>query len=231
VVSVWTTIAVERPTIAHHADLVHVEIAHDELVLECVANFTNKLAFWVYEIALTIEVVGAVLCFDTNAVDRADLIHVCNSRSWLLEAPDVFRQTTACCRWVEHNFCTVESECTPAFWEVAVVTDVHANFANCSIKNWVTMCARCEVVLLPKTRNLRNVLLAILAEVTAISIDHCCCVVVQTWLHDFVHWQHQHHPQLFCKCLEALGGWAVRDWLGVREILWVLLLAEVWAIE
>ena len=184
-------------------------------MLERIANFTNKLAFWVYEVALTIEVVCTHVFFNSNAVDCAYVVHVGNSCRWLLYAPDVFGQTTACCRWVEDDFCTVEPECAPTFWEVAVVTDVHANFANSSIKDWITVCARCEVVLLPETRNLRDVLFTVLAQIATVCINNGCSVVVQTWLHNFVHWQHEHHVQLFCKSLKTLCSWTVWNWLGV----------------
>ena len=114
---------------------------------------------------------------------------------------------------------------------MAVVTDVDPNFADSSFKHRIPVGARCEIELLPEPFHLRDVLLAVLTQITTVGIDDCCRVVIQTWLHDFVHRQHEHHSQLFGDALEALGGRAVRNLLGVVVILRILHLAEVRAIE
>jgi len=110
VVCVWTTIAVERPTIAHHANLVHVQVANNQFGLEWVANVANELALWVNEVALAVEVVRAIVLFNANAIACAAVIPVGNRSSRLLDLPDVSGQTTALCRWVEHNFCAIQTK-------------------------------------------------------------------------------------------------------------------------
>ena len=135
------------------------------------------------------------------------------------------------CRRVEHNLSSVQTKRTPTFWEVAVVTDVHADFADCSVKNWVSTIAWLEIELLPKTFGLWNVLFAVLAEVFTIRINHCRRVVVHARLGDFVHRQHHNHSGFFGDALKTLSGRAIGDVLGVAVILDVLNLTKVRAVK
>ena len=114
---------------------------------------------------------------------------------------------------------------------MAVVTDVHANFADCSIKNWVATIARLEIELLPETLGLRNVLLAVLTEVLAIGINHRGSVVVHTSLGDFVHRQHHDHACFFSDALETLSRRAIGDVLGIAVVLDILHLTKVRAVK
>jgi hypothetical protein len=75
------------------------------------------------------------------------------------------------------------------------------------------------------------VLLAELAEVRAVGVDHGGGVVVHAGLHDLVHRQHDHHAQLLCHRHEALRRRPVGDQLGVVVVRRVLHLAEVRAVE
>jgi hypothetical protein len=75
------------------------------------------------------------------------------------------------------------------------------------------------------------VLFAVLAQIAAVGVDDRGGVVVQAGLHDFIHRQYEHHSQLLGDALEALGGGAVRDVLGVVVVLGILHLAEVRTVE
>src|SRR3954462_7277002 len=134
VVGVGAAVAVERPTVADHLDLVHVEGAHDQLRLERVADLADELALGIDEVALAVEVVVAEL-LDADPVDRPDVVHVGHRRRRLLEAPDVLRQAARRGRRVEHDLCPVEAERPPALGEVAVVADVHADLADRGVEH------------------------------------------------------------------------------------------------
>ena len=114
---------------------------------------------------------------------------------------------------------------------MAVVADVHADLADRGVEDRVPAVAGPEVELLPEPLDLRDVLLAELAEVRAVGVDDGGRVVVQPGLLDLVHRQHQHHAELLGDGLEALRRRPVGDRLGVVVVLGLLDLAEVRAVE
>ena len=135
------------------------------------------------------------------------------------------------CRRVEHDLGTVHTECTPTFGEVAVVADVDADLADRGLEHGVAAVAGFEIKLLPEALHLGNVLLAVLAEVRAVGIDHCGSVVVHARLNDFVHRQHENHAEFLRHTLEPLRRRAIGDVFGVGVVLGILHLAEVRPVE
>ena len=115
----------------------------------------------------------------------------------------------------------------PALGEVPVVADVHADLADRGVEDRVPAVAGTEVELLPEALRLRDVLLAELAEVRAVGVDHGGGVVVHPGLLVLVHRQHHHHAELLGDAAEPLRRRAVGDQLGVAVVLGVLHLAEV----
>src|SRR5688572_25052573 len=59
VVRIGATVSVERPPVAHLADLRQVEVAHEELGLVRVAHLADELTLRVHEVTLPVEVVVA----------------------------------------------------------------------------------------------------------------------------------------------------------------------------
>src|SRR5688572_7668841 len=230
VVRVRPAVAVELPAVAHLADLVEVEVAHDQLRLVRVADVAHELPARVDEVALAVEVVLAER-LDTDPVDGADVVHVGDRRRRLLEAPDVLGQPAVRGRRVEHDLRPVESDRPPPLREVPVVADVDADLADRGVEDRVSARSGREVELLPEPLDLRDVLLAVLAEVRAVGVDHGGGVVVQAVLHDLVHRQQHHHPQFLGDGLEPLRGRAVGDLLGVGVVLGLLDLAEARPVE
>src|SRR5919198_274057 len=88
VVGIRPAVPVERPAVAHRADLVQVQVAHDQLRLVRVAHLAHELSLGVDEVALPVEVVVAQW-LDADTVDCADVVHVRRRGRRLLEAPDV----------------------------------------------------------------------------------------------------------------------------------------------
>src|SRR5258706_7232171 len=128
VVPVGPGVAIARPPIADHLDLVEVEVANDQLWLEGITDVADEVALRLDEVALAVEVVVAER-LDADAVDRADVVHVGDRRGWLLDAPDVFAESAMCGRWVENDLGAIEPERPPTLREVTVVADVHADLA------------------------------------------------------------------------------------------------------
>ena len=105
----------------------------------------------------------------------------------LLQLPQVFAQAGHGGGWVEDDLRAVKAEATRSFGKVAVITDIDADLCKAQIKDWIAQVARPEVKLLPKARrHVRDVRLAILAEVRAIVVDDRGGVVEEAFLLDFV---------------------------------------------
>ena len=112
-----------------------------------------------------------------------------------------------------------------------VVADVHADPADGGLEHRVAEVPRSEVELLPEALDLRDVGLAVLAQVGAVGIDHRSRVVEQALLLLLVHRQDQDHAVLCRQLLETPRRRPIRDGLGVVVVVGVLHLAEVGAVE
>ena len=114
---------------------------------------------------------------------------------------------------------------------MAVVANVDANLADRSVENRKVVVSGTEVELLPEAPNVRNVVLAVLAEVGAVGVNHGGRVVEESRHLPLVHREHHHHAEFFGQCLEALGCRTVWDRLCVVVVLDVLNLTEIWSVE
>jgi len=113
---------------------------------------------------------------------------------------------------------------------MAVVADVYADRGVARLEHGIAQVAGLEEVLLPRTRRVGDVVLAVLAEVAAIGVDHRGAVVVHTGHLAFVHRYDDHHVVLLCELLHPLDGRA-GDRLGGVIPLCVLAGTEVRAVE
>ena len=99
-------------------------------------------------------------------------------------------------------------------------------------KNGIAQVARREIKLLPESgMHVRDVMLAILAQILAIGIDHRGSVEVQARHLLFVDRNHDHHAVLGGDLLHQLGGRAIGHALGQVVPANVLLGAEIRTVE
>ena len=112
-----------------------------------------------------------------------------------------------------------------------VVADVYADLANGGIENGIAEVARPEIELLPKAGQVRDMRLAVLAQVAAIGINHGGCIVINADAIDFVNRHNQDHIQFSRQLEEALRGRSGGDFLGEGEELRILHLAKIGTIE
>src|SRR5262249_37555060 len=139
------------------------------------------------EVALPVELADVPRRFGAHAVDRADEVAVGHGVRGLLELPQILGEARDGRRRVEHDLRAVQPEDARAFGEVTVVTDVDADSARGGLKDRIARVARTEIVLLPETRrDLRDVMLAILAEIPAVGVDDGRRVVVDAGVLDLV---------------------------------------------
>src|SRR5487761_8452 len=228
-VRVRPAIAVERPLVAHGVDEVQVQVPDDELAGVSGARLADQPALGADEVRGAVEVVVAVL-FDPDPVDRADVVLVGDRRGRLLQLPQVIGKARARRARVEDNLRAVKAERPPPLGEVPVVADVDADPAHGSLEHRVAAVARPEVELLPEAGKVRKVVLAVLAEVRPVGVDHRGRVVEEARLLDLVHRQHHDQAELGGELREALGDRA-GDRLGVLVELRLLHLAEVRSVE
>ena len=232
-VRVRPPVTIELPRVSDLGDLVEVEVADDQLLVVGGAELADELAARVDEIALAVEVVVADVGLDADPVDRPDVVAVGDRVADLLDPPQVLGQAARGRARDEHDLGAVEAERPGAFGEVAVVADVHADLADRGLEDRVAEVARPEVELLPEPLDVRDVGLAVLAEVRPVRVDHGGRVVVDArgLLVLLVHRGDDDHAGLLGEVLHPLGRRSVGDVLGVAVVLGVLHLAEVRPVE
>src|SRR4051794_18583801 len=113
-------------------------------------DLADELAPRVGEVALAVEVVVAVLGFDADAIDRADVVAVGDRVADLLDPPQVFGKTPRRRARDEDDLRAVQAEGPGAFGEVPVVADVDADLADSGLEHGVAEVAGTEVELLPE---------------------------------------------------------------------------------
>src|SRR6202035_535892 len=204
-------------------------VPDNELAVVPVARLADQPPLGADEVRGAVEVVVAVL-LDADPVDRADVVLVGDRRGGLLQLPQVVRQARARRARGEDDLRAVQAERPPPFREAPVVADVDADLARRGVEHRVTPVARPEVELLPEAGKVREVVLAVLAEVRPVGVDHRGRVVEKARLLDLVHRQDHDHVELGRELREALGDRAGHR-LGVLVELRLLHLAEVRSVE
>ena len=111
------------------------------------------------------------------------------------------------------------------------LADVDADPAGRGVEHRIAHVPRPEVELLPEALDLRDVGLAVLAQVAPVGVDHRRGVVVDPRVLFLVHRRDDHDAVLPGHVLEQFGGRAVRDGLGVGVVVGVLHLAEIRPVE
>src|SRR5207253_7345145 len=131
-------------------------------------DFSARIA----EITLAVKFADFPGSFRADAIDGGDEIGVGDGVGGLLEFPKIFGEAGNGGRRVVNDFRAVEAEDARALGEVAVVANVHADAGVTGLEDGVAGVAGREIKLLPKARMaMRNVVLAVFAEVTAVGVN------------------------------------------------------------
>src|SRR5206468_4938171 len=126
----------------------------------------------------------------------------------------------------------VKAEDARALGEVAVVANVHADAGVTGLEDGVAGVSGREIKLLPKARvTMRNVVLAVFAEVTAVGVDDRGSVEVNAGHFHFVNGDDEDHLVLFGEFLHQRDGGSIGDAFGQFVPASLLLGAKVRAIE
>src|ERR1017187_9131006 len=230
-VRLGTTVAIKLPNVAHFANHVQVQVGDDHCIL-VTRTFRDNLAARIGEVALAVEFTKVPGFLRPDAIDGADVEYVGHRRGGLFEFPQVFAEACHRGAGIEDDLGAVESEKPPAFGEVTVIAGINAHFANGGLKYGIAEVAGLEVKLLPEAGlAMRDVVLAILAEILAIGIDDGGRVVVGARGFFLVHGDDDHHPVLLRESLHQFCRRTVRDSLGRLIPLDLLFTAEVRAVK
>src|SRR4051812_13194167 len=115
---------------------------------------------------------------------------------------------------------------------MAVVTNVNADLSRGGIEDRISEVAWPEIELLPETwSHVRDVVLAVLAQVLAVRIDHRGRVVVDAGDLLFINRDHHHHAMPLRDRLHGLNSGAIRNPLDHVVPARLLLGAKVRTVE
>src|ERR1035437_5115713 len=230
-IHVGTAVAEELPGLAHLDDHIEIEVRGEDLVFVA-ARLREDAAARIAEVALAVEFTDGPRGFGAHAVDGAHEIAVGHGVRGLLQLPQILAETGHGGRWVEDNLGAGQSQGARAFGEVAVVADVDADFDEAEVEHREAEVSGAEVELLPEAgRDVRDVGLAVLAEVSAVVVDHGGGVVEQACLLDFVDGYDERDVMLLGQIPHEADGGPVGDGLGEIVPAGSLLAAEVGSVE
>ena len=197
------------------------------------AALADEVAARVDHLAGAVEVdreLAVLVVLESDPVRLQHEVAVRDRGARPLDLPEAVRQTGLGRVRVEHHVRAVQAELAPAFGEVPVVADVDADLADGGVEHRVAEVAGAEVELLPEPVQVRQVVLAVLAEDRAVGIDDDGRVVVHAGDVLLVDREDHDHVQLGGQLREALHDGSVGG-LGVAVVLLVLGDAEVRPVE
>src|SRR6266498_2928259 len=201
------------PGVAHFADQVKIQISDDQRIFVPWA-FGNKLPPRIAKITLTVEFADVPGLFMTDAVYGTNEVSIRNCMGRLLQTPQILRKPGYCRRWIKNNLGAVQTQCASAFRKVAIVTDVDPDARKSSIKCWIAQITWPEIEFLPESGiDMRYVILPVLAQVLAVSIDHGGGVVINARDFFLINRHDDYHAVLFGHFLHQPNGWAIRNLL------------------
>src|SRR5579863_5326985 len=230
-VALRTAVAEKLPDLADFGNHVEIEIGDHDFIFVA-AGLGDDLAARIAEITLSVEFADAPGLFDANAIDGADEVTVGDGMSRLLEFPQIFREAGHCGRGIKDDFGAIESENARAFGKVPVVTDVNADAGVFGFENRVAEITGREIKLFPEAgMAVRDMVLAILAEIAAIGVDDGGRIEIDTRHVFFVDGNDDHHLVFGGDFLHELRGGAIGNALDKFVPAGVLFRAKVRAVE
>src|SRR6266478_3708925 len=224
-------LSIQMPRVAHLLYVIQVQLGDKQLVVVA-AGLRHDFAPRIAEIALPVKFADFPRLFRAHAINRRNEIRVGHRVRRLLQLPEIFGEPCHRSGRIEDNLSAVEPEDARAFGKVSVVTDVHTNTRVARLEDRIPGIAGREIKFFPKAgMTVRNVVLAIFAEIAAVGVDHRGGIVVHAGHFHFVDGHDEHHLVFLRQLLHARDRGAVGDALGQLVPAGLLFGAKVGAIE
>src|SRR6266700_6161743 len=224
-------VAEELPHFAYFGDHLEIEIGNYDFVF-ITTGLSDDLSPRIAKIAFAIEFADAPRLLGPHTINRAHKIAFSHGMSRLLQFPQIFRETCDSGGRVEHDLRAIQSENARTFREVAVIADVHPHASIFSFENWIAEIPGSEIKLFPESRMaVRQMMLAVLAEIAAVGVDDRGRVEVDPGHLLFVDRDDNHHVMLCCNLLHQLRGRPVGYAFGHVIPTRVLLRAEIRSVK
>jgi len=225
------SVAIKLPGVADFLDVIEIEFGNEEFVFVA-ARLRDDFSARIAEIALSVEFADFPGSFCANAINGCDEVLIGDGVSRLLEFPEIFGEPCDGGGGIVDNFRAVQAEDSRAFGEMAVVADVNADAGVARLEDGIAGITRSEIELFPKAwMAMRNVVLAIFAEVAAVGVDHRGRIEIKPGHFDLVNGNHEDHLMFFRELLHVRDSGAVGDGLGEFVPTSLLLGAKIGAVE
>src|ERR1017187_7456909 len=230
-VHVGPPVAEELPGLPYFGDQVQIQIGGQDFIA-IARRLGDNLAPRIAEVARAVEFADIPGSFHAHAVDGGDVITIRHRMRGLFQLPEVLAQSRDGGGRIEDDLRPIEPQRARALGEVAVVTDVDADARHAHVEHRIAQVARPEIELLPKAgRHVRNMRLAIFAEIAAFGRNHRGGVVVHALQLAFVYRDNQGDVVLAGDVLHEAHRGAVRHGLGEIVPSHLLLGAEIRTVE
>src|SRR5262249_23667654 len=144
VVLIGPAIPEELPGLAHLRDHVQIEIGRQYFVF-IARGLRDNLPARITKVAGAVEFSDIPGRFDSNAVDRSNVVAIRHGVRRLLDFPEVLAQSGDGRRRIEHDFRAVEPQRAGAFGEVAIIANVNADLGDADIEDRVAQISGTEV--------------------------------------------------------------------------------------
>src|SRR5205823_763140 len=170
-IQLGSTIAIELPLCTHFGNHREIALGVDEFVA-IAAGLRQNAAARITEIALSVKFADVPRLLVSDPIVGADEIAICHGMRRLLELPQIFGMAGRGGARNEDDLGAAQAQRSRALGEMAVVADVDADPRKARLEGRITQIAGPEIKLFPESgQTMRDVCLAILAEIRAIGIN------------------------------------------------------------
>src|SRR5690606_33991974 len=161
-------VLVELPVVAHLPHEVHVEVADEELLVLGRTALADEVALRVDDLARAVEehrLVAVLVVLEAEPVRLEHEVAVRDGGRGTLDLPEAVAESRLRRVRVEDEVRTIQPVLAPALREVPVVADVRAERADRGLEDGIPEVHGTEVELLSELLDVRDVDLAVLAEI------------------------------------------------------------------
>src|ERR1700676_2387328 len=195
------TVAEELPGLPYLRNHVEIEIRDQNLVL-IAARLRDDLAARIAEVALAVELADVPGLLGAYAINCAHEISVRHRVRRLLQLPQIFRESGNRGGRIKDDLRAVQTKDARAFRKMTVIANINSDRSMLGFENGIAQIARREVELLPESgMHVRDVVLAVLAQIASIRINDRSRIEIHSRHLLFVNRNYDYHLIFGCDLL------------------------------